>query len=100
MHDRNARPSGLRIHILFYSIIADQVGTRAEVRVVACGSTIDELLWALAAEHPALEQYLGDRDKVAQHGLRLFRNGRVALNAVEPLADGDTIRIFPVISGG
>ena len=92
--------SGLRIRFRFYNIVADQVGRRAEERWVPDGSTIAELLRDLAAQHPALGRYAGTYDRPFPNPFRLFRNGRIVLDAGEPLADGDEIRIFPIIAGG
>jgi molybdopterin converting factor small subunit len=90
----------LRIHVRFYNIIADRVGKRDEVRWVADGSTIDDLLQLIAAEYPALSRYASAGDRLSSKPFRLFRNGRIVLDAGEPLASKDEIRIFPIISGG
>ena len=92
--------SGLRIRVRFYNIVADQVGRRAEERWVPDGSMIADLLRDLAAQHPALGRYAGTHDRPFPNPFRLFRNGRIVLDAGEPLADGDEIRIFPIIAGG
>ena len=92
--------SDLRICVRFYNIVADQVGRRAEERWVADGSTITDLLRDLAAQHPALSRYASAGDRSSSNPFRLFRNGRIVLDTGEPLADGDDIRIFPIISGG
>jgi molybdopterin converting factor small subunit len=96
--------SGFRIHVLFYNIVADHVGKREGAQWVADGSSIDDLLQMLAAEYPALRHYAraGDHagDPPSPNPFRLFRNGRIVIDTGEPLADGDEIRIFPIISGG
>jgi molybdopterin converting factor small subunit len=96
--------SFLRIHVLFYNIVADHVGKRAEVQWVAGGSSIDDLLQILAAAYPALRHYARADDRAggppSPNLFRLFRNGRIVVDTGESLADGDEIRIFPVISGG
>jgi molybdopterin converting factor small subunit len=92
--------SGLRIRARYYNVVADQVGRRADERWVPDGSTIADLLRDLAAQHPALSRYAGADGRPSSKSFRLFRNGRIVLDAGEPLADGDQIRIFPIISGG
>lgn len=92
--------SGPRIRVRFYNIVADQVGRRAEERWIPEGSVIADLLRDLAAQHPALSRYAGTHDRPFPNPFRLFRNGRIVLDAGEPLADGDEIRIFPIIAGG
>jgi molybdopterin converting factor small subunit len=92
--------SGLRIRVRFYNIVADQVGRRAEERWMPEGSVITDLVRALAAQHPALNRYADAGDHPSSRPFRLFRNGRIVLDAGEPLADGDEIRIFPIIAGG
>jgi len=92
--------SGLRIRVRFFNIVADQAGRRVEERRVPDGSTIADLLRDLAAEHPALSRYASAGDRSSSNPFRLFRNERIVLDAGEPLADGDEIRIFPIISGG
>ena len=49
---------------------------------------------------PALSRYASAGDRSSSNPFRLFRNERIVLNAGEPLADGDEIRVFPIISGG
>jgi molybdopterin converting factor small subunit len=92
--------SGLRIRVRFYNIVADQVGRRAEERWIPEGSVIADLLRDLVAQHPALSRYAGAGDRLSLNPFRLFRNGRIVLDGGEPLADGDEIRIFPIIAGG
>jgi len=92
--------SGLRIRVRFYNIVADQVGRRAEERWIPEGSVIADLLRDLAAQHPALSRYVSEGDRPFPNPFRLFRNGRIVLDAGEPLANGDEIRIFPIIAGG
>ena len=92
--------SGLRISVRFYNIVADQVGRRAEERWVPDGSVIADLLRDLTAQHPALSRYADAGDRPSLNPFRLFRNGRIVLDGGEPLADGDEIRIFPIIAGG
>ena len=100
MPDADNTRSGLRIRVRFFNIVADQAGRRVEERRVSDGSTIADLLRDLAAEHPALSRYASAGDRSSSNPFRLFRNERIVLDAGEPLADGDEIRIFPIISGG
>jgi len=100
MSDADEARSGVRIRVRFYNIVADQAGRRVEERWVPDGSTIADLLRDLAAHHPALSRYIKSGDRPSSKPFRLFRNGRIVLDAGEPLADGDEIRIFPIISGG
>ena len=100
MPDADEARSGMRICVRFYNIVADQAGRRVEERWVPVGSTIADLLRDLAAQHPALSRYAGADGRPSSKPFRLFRNGHIVLDAGEPLADGDEIRIFPIISGG
>ena len=100
MKAEDGAESCFRIHVLFYNIIADHVGKRDEVRWVAGGSTVDDLLQLLAAEYPALRRYACIDNPPSPNPFRLFRNGRIVVNAGEPLASNDEIRIFPIVSGG
>lgn len=100
MPDADDTRTGLRICVRFYNIVADQVGGRVAEHWVPAGSTITDLLRDLAAQHPALSRYTSAGDSPFPNPLRLIRNGHIVLAAGESLADGDEIRIFPIISGG
>jgi molybdopterin synthase sulfur carrier subunit len=63
------------------------------------GSTVRELLLALARAQPALDGWITDeRGRVRRH-INVFVNGEQARED-EEVADGDRVDILPAISGG
>jgi molybdopterin converting factor small subunit len=100
VRNKDVAPSVLRLRVLFYNIIADHVEKRSEALCLPAGSKVSDLLEWLAAKYPAFERYVRDITMLSDSPLRLFRNGHIVLDAAECVANGDEIRIFPIISGG
>lgn len=90
----------IHVSVRYYNIVAHFLGRREERRAVEVGTTTRGLIEALAAENASLRRLALTADgKVAGH-VRLFRNGRLVLDADEQLAEGDEIQVFPAIAGG
>ena len=63
------------------------------------GSTVHDVLQALARDYPALDGWITDeRGRVRRH-INVFVNGEQA-RAEQEVADGDTVDVLPAISGG
>jgi len=92
-------PSG-EVTVHFYSIMADLAGRREARWTLPAGARLGDLLARIAADHPALGDYARRPDPQAGSPLRVFVNGRLVLDMDAPLAGGDEVRLFPVISGG
>lgn len=90
----------LRVSVKYYNIVADFLGRREEQRLLPAGTTVRGLVEALASESAPFHRLVYTSGKQVGGQVRLFRNGEAVLDLDEPLADGDELRIFPVIAGG
>lgn len=74
-----------------------------EDSVEMVGATLSDVVTGLGGRWPGLAaRILDDRGRLREHVL-IFVNGRLASHgdlADVPLADGDTIRVVPAVSGG
>ncbi len=98
----NAANTGglIEIKVRYLSIVADLVGKREERLMMPANCDLNSLVALIGEQHPAFADYARRNDPAAGSALRIFRNGRQALDMAEPLADGDELWLFPVISGG
>jgi molybdopterin converting factor small subunit len=80
--------------------VADLVGQRQARWVVPAGTRLGDLIERIADQHPSFREFARQADARAGSLLRLFHNGQMASDMDATVADGDEIRIFPVISGG
>jgi molybdopterin converting factor small subunit len=90
----------LELDVYFYSIVADLVGQRKATWVVPAGTRLGDLIEQIAEQHPPFREFARRTDVQAGSFLRLFRNGQMVTDMDDAVADGDEVRIFPVISGG
>ena len=90
----------VELDVYFYSIVADLVGEKKAHWVVPAGTRLGDLIEDIADQHPSFREFARQTDVQAGSFLRLFRNGQMATDMNEIVADRDEIRIFPVISGG
>jgi molybdopterin converting factor small subunit len=88
------------VSVRYYNIVADALGRREERRAVEAGTTVRDLLQALAAERPAFARLAVTAEGGIGGQMRPFRNGRAVIDMDEMLVDGDDLRLFPAISGG
>ena len=90
----------LLVSARYYNIVANLLGRRQEQRTVPPGTTMRELVVALAEESPSFRKLAFTASGQVSGHLRLFRNMQVVNDLDELLADGDEIRFFPAVSGG
>jgi molybdopterin synthase sulfur carrier subunit len=70
---------------------------------VSDGATIEDILEHLVTEKPALDDKLWDKSHKLTGYVQVFVNGRAIqyLNGLDtPVADSDTISLFPPVGGG
>jgi MoaD family protein len=100
MHAANNDRAQIQVTVRFYSIVADRVGTRELQRTLPAGKTVGDLVQDIGQEHAPFREFATPLDSQAGNPLRLVCNGRMVLDMNQQLADGDDIRVFPIISGG
>jgi MoaD family protein len=82
-------------------VLRAQTGGRPEVDV--SGSTVDEVLRALTAEHPETESQLFGGDGDLNRYVNVYLNDedvRVLKGLDTAVSDGDTVVILPAMAGG
>jgi len=82
-------------------VLRPQTGGASEVE--AGGSTVGEVLRALAGEHPETEAQLFGGDDDLNRYVNVYLNDedvRVLDGLDTPVSDGDTVVILPAMAGG
>lgn len=80
-------------------VLEPVVGIVREVPV--SGTTVQEALSDLCAQHPPLTARLFDETGALRRSVVCVHNGRATrLTRLESLADGDELAILPAVSGG
>jgi molybdopterin converting factor small subunit len=97
---RNGEREFIEITVRYFSIVADLVGKREDRLMVPAGLDLGGLVTMIAERHPPLADYAQSLDPEFGGPLRLILNGQLVLDWSRPLADGDKVSLFPVISGG
>jgi len=92
----------MEIELRFFATFREAVGSKTIDRTYEDGSTVGDVLAALEGEFGGLRgDLLVDGDLRPQ--INVLKNGREVLHidGVEtPLADGDTLSVFPPVAGG
>jgi molybdopterin synthase sulfur carrier subunit len=92
------------VQVRFFATLRALVGARAVEIALPTGATVQELVEAVVAQHPALRETLLDERGVVPRGVHVFVNGRgagyLAQGYATQLADHDTVEIFPAVAGG
>lgn len=87
--------------IKFPAVLRATVGGAREIDVA--GSTIGEVLDALAARYPALGDQLFTADGELNRFVNVYLNGqdvRYLDGRATPVADSDEVRLLPAMAGG
>jgi molybdopterin synthase sulfur carrier subunit len=92
----------MELELRFFATFREAVGTKTVTREVADGATVGGVLRELEASYEGLEgQLVEDGDLRPQ--INVLKNGREVLHMQgmgTPLADGDTLSVFPPVAGG
>jgi MoaD family protein len=92
------------MEVKFYATLRDLVGGASVEVDLEPGSTAQQLIEAVAAQHPALETVLLDENRCLQEYLKMFINGREVVylegQFLYVLQPTDTVDIFPPVGGG
>jgi molybdopterin synthase sulfur carrier subunit len=92
----------MELELRFFATFREAVGTKTVTREVADGATVGGVLRELEASYEGLEgQLVEDGDLRPQ--INVLKNGREVLHMQgmgTPLADGDTLSMFPPVAGG
>jgi len=90
----------MEIAFRFFATFREAVGERTIERSFDEGTRVGDVLHALEAEFPDLELF---EDGTLREYLSIMKNGRdvTHLEGLDtPLADGDTVSVFPPVAGG
>jgi molybdopterin synthase sulfur carrier subunit len=90
--------------IRFYATLRPLAGGRSLEICLPARASIQELVEAITLQRPALSEVLLDPQRTVPPGIHVFVNGRGARflpnGYATPLAEGDTVDIFPAVAGG
>lgn len=90
----------MKVECRFFATFREAVGERTIERTYDEGTRVGDVLHALEAEFPDLALF---EDGTLREYLSIMKNGRdvVHLEGLDtPLADGDTVSVFPPVAGG
>ncbi|WP_255150830.1 ubiquitin-like small modifier protein 1 [Halorarius halobius] len=92
----------MRIELRFFATFREAVGAKTVEREFEAG-TVGDVLRAIESEWPDLEGEILADDGSIRPQLSVLKNGRevVHMQGTEtPLADGDSLSVFPPVAGG
>lgn len=92
----------MKIHVSFFSILADWVGVPEAAIELPDGATYGDLLAAVGRRYgPRMPAPLWDHGTEGfARPVTAFRNGRLLQDRDEPLAPGDSVRFMAAMGGG
>lgn len=94
------RRGNMDVQIRLFATFQEAIGEGSLDREVAAEATVGDLLRPLAAEHPDLDLF---EDGSLRGYVTVLQNGENVGHGEgleTPLAEGDTISVFPPVSGG
>ena len=92
----------MKIHVSFFSILADWVGVSEAAIELPNGATYGDLLAAIGRRYGAhMPAPLWDHGTEGfAHPVTAFRNGYLLTDRSTPLAPGDCVRFMAAMGGG
>ena len=91
------------VSVRYHSILRHRAGVEQETVTLPQGTSLLALLVHLVAhQSPGLQELLLTPEGTVTPGLVIFRNGQLVRQDQRDLtmADGDELKLFPMISGG
>ena len=92
------------MQVRFYATLRALVGARSLEIALPAGASVQTLVEAIVAQHPALAEILLDPRGSVPRGVHVFVNGRgagyLAQGYATRLSDDDAVDIFPAVAGG
>jgi len=93
----------MQIKLKFFATFRAAVGQKTVDREFPNRSTAGDVLSMLQSEYPDMNDRLLDEDGEIHNQLNVLKNGQNVVHlegAATPLADGDTLSVFPPVAGG
>lgn len=91
----------MHLELRFFATFREEVGRKTIEREFEDGATVGEVLRALVEEYPGLDLF--DEAGELRDYLNVMKNGENVIHRqglATPLADGDTLSLFPPVEGG
>jgi molybdopterin synthase sulfur carrier subunit len=93
----------MHLELRFFATFRAIVGQKYLEREFPDGSTVGEVLAILEGDYPDMDDQLLDEHGEIREQLSILKNGRGVVHmegAATPMADGDTLSVFPPVAGG
>lgn len=93
----------MHLELRFFATFRAIVGQKFLEREFPDGSTVGDVLAILEGDYPDMEDQLLDEHGEIREQLSILKNGRGVVHmegAATPMADGDTLSVFPPVAGG
>ena len=93
----------MRVEVVLPGVLADLAGGTRHLEVAPGGSTLADLLDALAAEHPMLGRRIRDETGRVRRFVNVYVDGddvRYAGGLEAPVRDGAEVQVLPSVAGG
>jgi molybdopterin synthase sulfur carrier subunit len=93
----------MHLELRFFATFRAIAGQKTVDREVPEGATVGDVLSTLESEYPDMTDRLLDAVGEVRDQLSILKNGKNVVHlegAATPLADGDTLSVFPPVAGG
>jgi molybdopterin synthase sulfur carrier subunit len=94
----------MEVEVRYYAQLRRTAGLKEETLTLSAEASVAELLRAVTQGHPGLREELLDDEGALYEHVRVIINGHDLAHQPDgtgtPLADGDSVSIFPAIGGG
>ena len=93
----------ITLELRFFATFRAAVGQKVLMREFDAGSTVGDVLAGIESEFPELAGDILDEEGDIKPQLSVLKNGREVIHidgTTTPMADGDTLSVFPPVAGG
>lgn len=93
----------IALELRFFATFRAAVGQKVLEREFDAGATVGDVLAAIESEFPELAGDILDEEGAIKPQLSVLKNGREVIHiegTETPMADGDTLSVFPPVAGG